>query len=81
MEYKKVDAMVKEIIAAHMVISSARIEDMDTLADDLGFDSFDMIEISMAIEDKFGIDILDIVGSEDIITVKDLTEFIVENIK
>jgi len=50
---------VKNVIATMMGIEPARVTDDATLATDLGADSIDMVEISIALEEEFPIEISD----------------------
>ena len=47
--------------------------------DDLGADSLDIVEFIMALEEEFGLEIPD-EDVEKIVTVKDVVEYISENI-
>ncbi len=69
---------VQEIIAKELNVSLDKIT-MDThLVDDLGADSLDAVELIMAIEDEFGIEIDD-ESAQNIKYVKDLVQYIEEN--
>lgn len=50
---------VKQVIATQLGILAADIKNANHLADDLGADSLDEIEIVMALEDEFEIQIED----------------------
>ncbi|OFW49710.1 MAG: acyl carrier protein [Actinobacteria bacterium RBG_13_35_12] len=59
-------------------VLGAKEEDIKTeskFVDDLGADSLDLVELIMAFEDKFGIEIND-EDAEKIITVEDALEYI-----
>lgn len=62
---KTVEDRVKDVIAEQVNVAAADIKPEDHLADNLGVDSLDNVEILMALEDEFDIDILD----EDVGTV------------
>ncbi|WP_457943934.1 acyl carrier protein [Caproiciproducens sp. LBM24188] len=47
---------------------------METKFEDLGIDSLDMVDLVMALEDEFGVELN--VENEKILTVRDLVEFI-----
>lgn len=51
-----------------------------TLSDDLEADSLDAVEIIMAIEDEFGIEVSDDVG-ESFKTIADIVNFVEQNTK
>ncbi|MBQ4466610.1 MAG: acyl carrier protein [Firmicutes bacterium] len=69
---------IKEIIMEQLQVEESEIT-MDTnLMKDLSADSLDAVEIIMAIEDEYGIEIPD-EEAENIQTVQDLVRFVEEN--
>ncbi len=69
---------IKEIIIEQLQVDESEIT-MDTnLMKDLSADSLDAVEIIMAIEDEFGIEIPD-EEAETIQTVQDLVRFVEDN--
>ena len=69
---------IKEIIMEQLQVEESEIT-MDTnLMKDLSADSLDAVEIIMAIEDEYGIEIPD-EDAENIQTVADLVRFVEEN--
>lgn len=50
---------VKKIIASHLDVPPETIEESGDLVDDYGADSLDVVELAMALEDEFGLDIPD----------------------
>ena len=50
---------IKEILANHSQLNVEEIKNEDLLIDDLGFDSLDLAEIAMDIEEAFDITIKD----------------------
>ena len=50
---------VKKIVADHLGIDEAKVTDESSFIDDLGADSLDTVELVMAFEEKFGIEIPD----------------------
>lgn len=66
---------VKKVIAEKLSIDDARITPEARFIDDLGADSLDMVELTMALEDEFGISISD-EDAQRIMTVQDAVEFI-----
>ena len=69
---------IKEIIMEQLQVDESEIT-MDTnLMKDLSADSLDAVEIIMAIEDEYGIEIPD-EEAENIQTVQDLVRFVEEN--
>jgi len=68
---------VKQIIAEQMGIKPEEIEERHALEPDLGCDSLDKVEITMEVEDHFGIDVPDEVADE-VRTVGDIVRGVVE---
>jgi len=64
---------VKSIIIEQLGCDAGSVEIGSSFTDDLGADSLDLVELVMAFEEKFGIEIPDSV-SEKIRTVKDAVE-------
>ena len=50
---------VKKIVADHLGIDEAKVLDDSSFIDDLGADSLDTVELVMAFEEKFGVEIPD----------------------
>ncbi len=69
---------VKEILADQLDINPNDIELTSSLADDLGADSLDAIDIVMTIEDQYSIEVPDEV-IEAMKTVEDIVGFIEAN--
>jgi acyl carrier protein len=66
---------VRDILAFHLGIDEARIADGARLAEDLGADSLDAVEIFMSCEERFDIDIPNRVAAR-LATVRDAVRFI-----
>ena len=66
---------VKEIIVYHLVVDDEKVTLEAKLADDLGADSLDFVEIVEAIEDSFEIEIPDEVY-DNLVTVGDIVRYI-----
>ena len=73
MENKNLTDKVKEIIALSVKVEA--IQDTTNIAEELGADSLDLVEILMSLEDEFGISIPDEMIPQ-IKTIKDIVEFI-----
>lgn len=69
---------IKEIIANQLSVNAEKITEKTNIAEELGADSLDLVEILMSLEDEFGISIPDEVIPQ-IKTVKDIAEFIDAN--
>ena len=63
---------VKAIIMDQLSITDDDMITMDTTLEDLGADSLDMVEVIMAIEDEFDVQIKD----EDLETLKSVSDLI-----
>ena len=66
---------VKKIVADHLGIDEAKVTEESSFIDDLGADSLDTVELVMAFEEEFSIEIPDD-AAETITTVKDAIGFI-----
>lgn len=70
---------IKEIIAEQLGIDNADTITLETsLIEDLEADSLDAVEVIMALEDEFGIEIPD-EEAENFKTIGDISKFIEEN--
>jgi acyl carrier protein len=70
-----VDEKVKEIISKQLGVSPAEVTPEASFVEDLGADSLDTVELVMAFEEAFGIEIPD-EDAEKIVKVKDAIEYI-----
>ncbi|RJQ31080.1 MAG: acyl carrier protein [Actinobacteria bacterium] len=68
-------ATVKEIIVDKLGVDEAEIETTSSYVDDLGADSLDLVELIMALEEKFGVEIPD-EEAEKITTVQETLDYI-----
>jgi acyl carrier protein len=71
---------VKKIVVEHLGVDAAKVNDGASFIDDLGADSLDTVELVMAFEEAFGIEIPD-EDAEKIATVKDANEYIEKHSK
>lgn len=65
----------KEILVDVLGVSEDDVKLESKFVDDLGADSLDLVELIMAFEDKFGIEISD-EEAEKMVTVKDVLDYI-----
>ena len=72
-----ITSKVKKIVADHLGIDEAKVTDEASFIDDLGADSLDTVELVMAFEEEFGVEIPDD-AAETITTVQDAIKFIKE---
>lgn len=75
-----IEAKVKEIIVKQLGVEEEKILPHAKFIEDLGADSLDTVELIMALEGAFGIEISDS-ASENIRTVGDAINYIKENVK
>jgi len=68
---------VKEVVAEQLGVNVDEIKEDSKFVDDLGADSLDVVELVMALEEKFDIEIPD-ENAEGIATVADAVKFIEE---
>ena len=66
---------VKKIVVEHLGVEDAKIQSDSKFIDDLGADSLDTVELVMAFEEKFGIEIPDD-AAETIQTVQNAIDYI-----
>ncbi len=64
------------MIAEQFSVEEGSITMDTTFADDLGADSLDIVELSMALEDKFGIEEMSEEDIGTIVTVGDLVKYL-----
>ena len=70
-----IEQQVKKVVAEQLSINEADIKNESAFISDLGADSLDTVELVMALEDTFGIEIPDD-QQEKIQTVHDAIDFI-----
>lgn len=69
---------VKKIVVEHLGVEADKVTEAASFIDDLGADSLDIVELVMAFEEEFNIEIPDD-AAEKISTVKDAIDFINAN--
>ena len=69
---------VKKIVVEHLGVEAEKVTEDASFIDDLGADSLDIVELVMAFEEEFGVEIPDD-AAEKIATVKDAITYIDEN--
>ncbi len=69
---------VKKIVVEHLGVEEDKVTENASFIDDLGADSLDTVELVMAFEEEFGIEIPDD-AAEKITTVKDAIAYIREH--
>jgi len=69
---------VKKIVVEHLGVEDAKVTENASFIDDLGADSLDTVELVMAFEEEFSVEIPDD-AAEKILTVNDAIEFITKH--
>lgn len=70
---------VKAIIVEQLGVSETAVTMEASFIDDLGADSLDIVELVMALEEEFDLEIPD-ADAEKVVTVGDVVEYIKENV-
>ena len=70
---------VKEIIIEQLGVAENAITSEASFIDDLGADSLDIVELIMALEEEFDLEIPDS-DAEKVVTVGDVVEYIKDNV-
>jgi acyl carrier protein len=76
----EIETKVKKIVASHLGAEEAKITADSSFVDDLGADSLDQVELVMAFEEEFDIEIPD-EAAEKIVKVSDAVNFVNANKK
>jgi len=76
----EIEAKVKKIIMEQLGVEEPEVTPEAKFIEDLGADSLDTVELVMALEEEFGIEIPD-EDAEKIVTVKNATDYILEHKK
>lgn len=79
MSQEEVFNKVKEIIIEQLGVAEISVTQEASFIDDLGADSLDIVELIMALEEEFDLEIPD-VDAEKIVTVSDVVDYIKENV-
>ncbi|MCS7183574.1 MAG: acyl carrier protein [Thermoanaerobaculum sp.] len=75
-----IEQKVKDIIVQQLGVDPEKVKPEATFTDDLGADSLDTVELIMAFEEEFGVEIPD-EAAEKIRTVGDAIAYLKEHIK
>jgi acyl carrier protein len=74
-----VEERVKHIIVEQLGVDEQEVKADASLVDDLGADSLDVVELVMALEEEFGLEIND-EDAEKLVTVKQAVQYIESNV-
>ena len=79
MSSEEVFEKVKGIIVEQLGVADTAVTLEASFIDDLGADSLDIVELVMALEEEFDIEIPD-AAAEKVVTVGDVVDYIKENV-
>ena len=79
MSSEEVFDKVKEIIVEQLGVADTAVAPEASFIDDLGADSLDIVELIMAIEEEFDLEIPDS-DAEKVVTVSDVVDYIKDNV-
>ena len=79
MSSEEVFDKVKEIIVEQLGVAENTVTSEASFIDDLGADSLDIVELIMALEEEFDIEIPDS-DAEKVVTVGDVVDYIKDNV-
>ncbi|MFZ4762184.1 MAG: acyl carrier protein [Alphaproteobacteria bacterium] len=66
---------IKKIVVEHLGVDETKVTENASFIDDLGADSLDTVELVMAFEEEFGVEIPD-EAAEKILTIKDAVSYL-----
>jgi len=75
-----IEAKVKKIVAEQLQVEAEKVTPEASFVEDLGADSLDIVELVMAFEEEFGMEISD-EEAEKIQTVNDVIQYIKAHIQ
>ncbi|MFZ5807355.1 MAG: acyl carrier protein [Verrucomicrobiota bacterium] len=75
MSEKSIDQKVKDIIVEQLSVNPEQVTPEAKFIEDLGADSLDVVELVMAFEEEFGVEVPD-EDAEKLITVGDVIKYI-----
>ena len=79
MSTEEVFEKIKEIIVEQLGVAETSVTMEASFIDDLGADSLDIVELVMALEEEFDLEIPDS-DAEKVVTVGDVVDYIKENV-
>lgn len=80
MAEKSIEQKVKDIIVEQLGVNADQVVSEAKFIEDLGADSLDTVELIMALEEEFSIEVPD-EEAEKLVSVGDVTRYIEENSK
>ena len=80
MAEKSIDQKVKDIVVEQLGVNADQVTPEAKFIEDLGADSLDTVELIMALEEEFGIEVPD-EEAEKLVSVGDVIRYIEDNAK
>jgi len=80
MAEKSIEEKVKEIVVEQLNVNAEQVTNSASFIEDLGADSLDQVELVMALEEEFSVDVPD-EDTEKFQTVGDVVKYIEEKVK
>ena len=77
MAEKPIEEKVKDIIVEQLGVNPEQVTPQASFIEDLGADSLDIVELVMAFEEEFGVEVPD-EDAEKLTKVRDVTDYIKE---
>jgi acyl carrier protein len=71
----EISERIKKVIVEQLAVNEEQVVPAASFIDDLGADSLDIVELIMALEEEYEIEIPD-EDAEKILTVKDVTDYV-----
>lgn len=78
MSSEEIFEKIKKVIVEQLGVADTAVTPEASFIDDLGADSLDIVELIMALEEEFDMEIPD-ADAEKIVTVGDVTDYIKDN--
>jgi len=75
-----IETRVKELIVSQLGVDAEKVTLEASFVDDLGADSLDVVELVMALEEEFDVEIPD-ESAEKIATVKDAVDYLTAHVE
>lgn len=74
-----IENRIKKIVSDHLGVEASKISTDSSFVDDLGADSLDQVELVMAFEEEFNVEIPD-EAAEKIVKISDAIKFVSERV-
>ena len=71
----EIEGRLKKVVIEHLGVDGSKVTENARFINDLGADSLDLCELTMAFEEEFGLEIPD-EAAKKMVTVKDAVEFL-----